>query len=606
MKRSSHIEWSTLVSVSHARLSGAVPELDRIEHPIVDFLVDVMALSQCRFTAALAPHSVEAVVKNIPTIPDQPSATSLRDLIVTFVSDRARTKGSQGQFPIGQRIDEQDFVSFVILLLKAGVPRAAIMELANIVSASIKALVTIVHPLGAKHMRAVLDRDLPEVSNDWKSLGVTSLWLLATHMSGVPERPEIIKRRRQALELFASLSRTLMQPDVTAAIDKAVPLNPILVARLGLSEAALRSLRGAHRFAGAFDMLVPDFEGAVGELRAHSIPLHEWPGQGKPDRPEAWMNNPWLGRGKYQLLRPDYFDPDNSEVRDAVTGFRDDILRPIVAARASALYPRLPRRIERFLQDLEFPAALRASDERRDFLTAIRRVLVGPRGAKSVGEAVSVWHRRAASVAAMRHERRADRPGWPPICKVWRSADGIHTIVPLTTAADLVGEGNALDHCVGGYYEPCRRGDTQILSLRWNGCHAATIEFTLAGGEKDLSVQVGQFKARRNRRPDAASHDVLKEFLGAINRGRHALDRKTMIAHRKHMRDTWDGSWSSRNLPLEHARAVFPLYRPLLPKGTPETFDAWHAATGIDTVIDRVLARLSRFETNEERAELFW
>lgn len=605
MKRSSHIDWSTLASVSHARLSGAVPELDRIENPIVDFLVDVMAFSQCRFTAALAPHSVEAVVTSTPAIPAEPSAMSLRDLLVTFISDRARTKGWPGQFGIARRIGEEDFVSFVIQLLKVGVPRAAIMELANIVSASIKALLTIVHPLGARHMRAVLDRDLPEVSADWKSLGATGLWLLATHLSGDPERPEIIKRRRQALELFASLSRTLMEPDITAAIDKAVPLNPILVARLGVPEAALRSLRGAHRFAGGFDMLVPDFEGAVEELRAHSIPLHEWPGQGKPDRPEAWMNNPWLGRGKYQLLRPDHFDPDNDEVRDAVTGFRDDILRPMFAARASALYRRPPRRIERFLQDLDFPAALRASVERRDLLTAIRRVLVGPRGAKSVHEAVSVWHRRAASVAAMRHERRADRPGWPAICKAWTSTDRIHTIVPLTTAANLVEEGNALDHCVGGYYEPCRRGDTQILSLRRNGSHTATIEFRLTGGEKDLSVQVGQFKARRNRRPDAASHDALKEFLSAINHGAHALDRKTLIAHRKHMRDIWDGSWSSRNLPFEHARAVFPLYRPLLPKGTPETFDAWQAASGIDPVIDRVLARLARFEADEERLELF-
>lgn len=607
MTRSSQIEWATLASVARARLLDVVPELDRVDHPIVGVLVDVMALSQCRFKLALAPHSVEATVMTVPAVPAQASPSSLRDFVVTFVSDRARTTGRQGQFRIGRRIDENGFLSFVIAMLNAGVPRAAIMELADIVSASIKALVAIVHPLGVNHMRAVLDRDLPGISNDWKSLGATAVWLLATDMSRKPGRPEIIKRRRQALGLFAALSKTLMVPEITAAIDQGAPLNPILASRLGISQAALRSLRGAYNMTETFTHYFSlDFEGAVGELRAHSVALHEWPGQGKPDQPHAWAGSPWLGRGKYQLLRPDYFDPDNDETRDAVTGFRDDILRPLFAARAAALYPRPVHRIERFLQDLDFPAALRTSDERRDLLTAIRKVLIGPRGAKSIGEAVSLWHRRAASVAAMRHERRADRPGWPAICGVWTSTDRVHTIVPLTTAADLVEEGNALDHCVGSYYEPCRRGATQILSLRRGGSHAGTVEFILAGDENDLSVKIGQFRARNNRRPDAASHDALKEFLGAINRGEHTLDRKTLISHRKKMRDTWDGSWSSRSLPLDHARAVFPLYRPLLPKGTAETFDAWRAASGIDAAIDPVLARLARIEAKEERAESFW
>lgn len=275
----------------------------------------------------------------------------------------------------------------------------------------------------------------------------------------------------------------------------------------------MRSLRGACEVDQIHVGAGPNFPGAVRELKAHSVPLHEWPANGKPDQPQAWKNTPWLSSSNPRLLRPDHFDPGNDELQDAVTGFRDDILRPLVTHRAAALYPRPPRRVEQFLSDLAFPSALLGCAERRDFLAAIRQLLVGSRGPKSFGEAVAVWHRRAASIAAMRHERRADRPGWPAICQPWLNPDGDHEIIPLTTAADLVEEGNVLEHCVGSYYEPCRRGDRQILSLRRNGAHAATIELVLSGGDKDLSIQVGQFKTRRNWRPDDASHEALKVFL---------------------------------------------------------------------------------------------
>lgn len=76
--------------------------------------------------------------------------------------------------------------------------------------------------------------------------------------------------------------------------------------------------------------------------------------------------------------------------------------------------------------------------------------------------------------------------------------------------------------------------------------------------------------------------------------------------HRKAMRNTWDGAWSSKSLSLDHARTVFPLYRSLLPRGTPETFDEWHAASRVDPVIDRVLARLAQTETEAEHSYISW
>ncbi|MDN5925593.1 MAG: PcfJ domain-containing protein [Hyphomicrobiales bacterium] len=195
----------------------------------------------------------------------------------------------------------------------------------------------------------------------------------------------------------------------------------------------------------------------------------------------------------------------------------------------------------------------------------------------------------------MRHERRTNRPGWPAICPPWRCDRGIHEIVPITSAAGLVEEGNRLDHCVGGYYPQCRSGAVQILSLRRDGTHAATIELTLSGTTADtLFFQVGQFKARRNRRPDDELHDVLRAFLAALNSGAHPFFRSRLAAYRKRMECDGDYLWSARALQIAHARDVFPLYLPLLPRGTPADLNGWCEQTGLTAALDRAAALLSR------------
>ncbi|EPR21219.1 hypothetical protein L905_06875 [Agrobacterium sp. TS43] len=591
MTRSPSKTWPSLVLVGRERLIAVLPEIERVEHPVTDLLADIIGLSECRFAAALMPHAVDATVTITPALPDDPAAAGFHDLIKTSITDPARTTTLVAHLPVGQRIEDAGFLSFVIKLLGAGAQQEEIMAMARIVSEAVTTLANNVQVLAAKHLRAVLDRDLPAVSEGWKMLTPTSVWLLATHLAGDPQRPEIIKRRLQAFRLFAALPHVLTEQSITTAIDNGAPLIPVLAKRLDLTEAQVRSLHGAVAPDPASYRIATTFLDAVRELRAHSVPLHEWPGGGRPNQSQAWTSTPWLGTSNRQLLRPDQADPTDRETQDAINGFRDDILRPIAASRAGQSPFRKSHQVGYFLANLEFPPPLLASEERRDYLTAVRQVLIGTRGLKSFREAVAIWHRKAATVAAVRHEAQTDRPGWPPICGPWQSRDGAHAIFPLITAADLVEEGNALAHCVGGYYEPCRRGNTQILSLRRDGAHTATIELLLSGN-KDLSVQVGQFKTRRNGRPDALAHDALKEFLGAINGGEHPIDRKSLVAYRRTMRNVWDGAWSS-NPSLDHARSVFPLYLPLLPRGTPETFDAWYAASGLDPVIDRAFAAVA-------------
>jgi hypothetical protein len=194
-------------------------------------------------------------------------------------------------------------------------------------------------------------------------------------------------------------------------------------------------------------------------------------------------------------------------------------------------------------------------------------------------KAARLWHRRAASAAALRHENQCDRPGWPSLCPPWTSSCGAFEIVPLTTAQALVEEGTAHQHCVGGYYDACRSGDTQILSLRVHGAPAVTAEILLDHGL--ASLRVGQFKGRHDQVPDdPALHQAMRDFLRDLRAGAHPLNLRQLRAYRAWAAEHVSG-WSRSALTTEHARAAFPLYLPLLPRGTPADFDRWCHASGL-------------------------
>ena len=229
----------------------------------------------------------------------------------------------------------------------------------------------------------------------------------------------------------------------------------------------------------------------------------------------------------------------------------------------------------------------------QQFLACIRRALIGPRGPKAFQQAARVWHRRAAAVAALRNENQTDRPGWPPLCPPWTSPCGHYRIVPLTTARALVEEGNAHHHCVGTYYDACRSGGTQILSLRENGKPVVTAEIFL--DRRIASIRVGQFKGlptkcptiRRCTRPCAIFCAI---FAPAFIRSTGTNCGLTANGPTEHC----FYGWSSQQLSIAHARQAFPLYLPLLPRGTPASFDLWCDKTGLRTGLRAVLNDLIR------------
>lgn len=432
------------------------------------------------------------------------------------------------------------------------------------------------HHLRDHHIRQLLDRDIPElVAQSWEAFDPDWLgWLLAHEYEGDPVRAVRLPRRFQALRLYASIADILREPAITEAIDAGQELVPILMKRLSLARAEIGALREATAPSAItgypYNYRRRNFERTVLRLQAHGIPLHRWPGRGRPGHHVAWGSSPWLAADELTLLPADYYGADPATVRDAVRAFSDDLLAPLTAdcKPPQAASDPSPSAILSTLSPRSLPGI-------RDYLACVRSALVGPRGPKAFQEAARVWHRRAAAVAALRNETQTDRPGWPPLCPPWTSPCGHYQIVPLTTAKALVEEGNAHQHCVGTYYDVCRTGSTQILSLRQDGKPTVTAEILL--DPHIASIRIGQFKGLCDEVPDdPALHQAMRDFLRDLRSGRHPLNRDQLRAYRKWADDHYS-FWicSSRTLSLAHAREAFPLYLPLLPRGTPASFDQW-------------------------------
>lgn len=577
--------WSDLETAALETLIDRCANVaGRMTDSRVAALVALMALSHARLDADVHANRLEAELRVHPTPPARGPVAELLDHIACVVSDVARRARDETRLDISARLDDWGYALLIAELLGDGAREAELNRMTECVGAALTCIYKRVEELCSQHLQAVLNRDAPEAAFLSRGLTVQAEWLLAPDLSGHSSRKEILIRRAQTLRLFGSLVSALREPWITEAIDRGEPLIPVLARHLGLTEAELRAFRGARAIRESIEEW-DDFAVAARRLKTYSVPCHEWPGAGQPEAPTAWQNSPWLRPPRTHLIRPDYLDEKEAGVQDAVLALKDDLIRPIVADRRPAV-PLRNRAIEQFANELYFPHARQESADYRAFLLGLHRAIIGARKPKALREAAELWHRRAASLSALRHEHTAERPGWPALCAPWRSRDGRYEIVALTSASDLVIEGNEMRHCVGGYYEVCRRGDTQILSLRRDGHRAATVEIALEGSIEAPTLKVGQFKAIWNTRPADDLHDALRDFLRDVRSQAHPMNAVTLARYRRRMNKRGDFTWRSDALPLDHAREAYPLYRPLLPRPSPASFDDWCVESGLVETID--------------------
>ena len=585
--------FADLWAAGRDELHAFIPET--VAHqvaPIINAFASLIAMSRADLSIRSRENTLCANFVCRPAPSDNPDAQSLLDLAEKAMNESLAFPNQFLSFPLPDWVDRHGFLRLMTLLVHANVPLDRMTALAVFLGNHVQALNERLRELGNDHHQAIVRRDLGDVPRT-ASLNAVKHWALAPDLAGRDERKEALLRRRQALNAYAAIASELIEPEVTETIDNGLPLNRCLMARLGVGEPHLRALRGLRP---ANDALTDrrDYMPVVRTLLLHEVPLHQWP------KAKEWKNSIWQDYFGNGLLRPDYI-ARSTERRDAFDAATEDLLTPLAAARAAALGLDTHNSIRYFLRCLCVPNNLAHSARHRDFLRAIRETIIGPRGIKAFDEATKRWHRRAATIAALRHEERADAPGWPGLCPIWNHPDGAYSFHALTSAQDLVDEGTALGHCVGGYYSQCRTGYTQILSLRRAARRRATLELHVEPGQGGgLSIKLGQFKAYGNSRPDPIDYDVLRVFLEDLRARRHPVSTKEIRAYRHKQARLFDDAWSRGPLPIDHARRAWPLYRTFLPKGLPKSYDDWSEATGLNAVFDMILTAIAQ-STPEQR-----
>lgn len=571
--------YSTIEEGVRASVAAAVPVSEGLRDSALDAFVAVVALAQCSLRRALREHSV---VPRISASPAPPAGSTARDILADMERNvRTVFDGGIGEAKsIGQMLDDAGIVRLTADLVARGASYDEVNAMHDIGSKAIRLLGERCSQLREAHVRAVLERDVPDVPAR-PNVGNVMKWALCVHLDGTPQRAEAVRRRLQALAAYGAVWSILLEDDLTTIVDEGRPLAPALCKRLSIDGARVRAL---NRFSSLSKALTSysDMSKTVGHLVLHEAELSVW--QSDLENP-AWNGYPTT------TLPPPFLHKDQ-HTRDALSAMEADLLRPMAGARAKALGLEGDHRVANFVRSLEARAEHAPLEARQAYLRALRTAVIGTRGVKSFHEGVAIWHRRAACAAALRHENRTDDGGWPALCDTWTSECGRYRIEALTTAAALVEEGNELDHCVGGYYDQCRTGRTHILSLARDGVRMATIEMTVRLADRSFLVSAGQFEGRRNTPPPGDVTDAYRTFLSDVLSGRHRTHKKK-VAEFIATREEENRYVAPVTLPLDHARSAWPLYRVMLPRPSAESFDDWVSKTGLDAAFDDILKALT-------------
>ena len=581
------MSWTSAINARRKHLAG----LGKLPPPVAR----APALRAVTVLSLLA----ETEIRHTPTpdctkphlsIPAFPARTmwsrSLLNELTQAVASRARGGARQDNFSAPAWLKAHDLDRLVLHSIAAGGNDAGVSALLAHAAQAVRGLTDKTQHLMNEHTRKLLARDAPMLLSTWETLAASDLsWILAHEHDGDPARACRVARRAQALELYTSLADRLRERAITAVIDAEQELVPALAARLALTQPQIRVLRQAAPLTEQHaSYLNTNHEHAARQLQAHAIPLHQWPGGGRPAQQQAWESSFWLKSRELTLIRADYYGQDET-VCDAIRGFRDDLLEPLRAGIAT-------RRAAAALRSSTTTLCDHVGDMLKPKNFAPDNSL---RSRTSLPASIAPWSvradprrlgkRRASGTAAPPRPPRCATRTKPTVPAGRRCARPGHRPAAASrscrspSAQALVEEGNAHHHCVGGYYDQCRSGNSQILSLRVHGVPAVTAEILLDSGLSAL--RVGQFKGLHDQCPDApALHQAMREFLRDIRTGAHALNLRELRAYCK-----WAAEhvtpWGNGTLTLEHARAVFPLYLRCCRAARPPTSIAGATRSGL-------------------------
>lgn len=98
--------------------------------------------------------------------------------------------------------------------------------------------------------------------------------------------------------------------------------------------------------------------------------------------------------------------------------------------------------------------------------------------------------------------------------EIWQEdyqlASTFSSTVELTSSKELLEEGQALQHCVGGYGPYCAAGYSSIFSLRYNNARQVTIEIN------PRNKNIVQARGVSNRRLSSSEQQIINLWFNKI------------------------------------------------------------------------------------------
>lgn len=561
-----------------------------LDSAMLDRVVTDISFCKCKLKVTQIPNSVHPRIVLRPD-PHNEVLTEYGDAIRSRFRDFFFTTNQGDVFGLSRELAAS--VNMAIRSFVGRVPTDEINRFVEYCSKFITGFTRQIEKLAKAHRKAINLRDLPGIdAKEWQ----LSKWLVAPELSGRDIRPAALQRRAQACEVYGFLWNTLMNPEVTKAIDSGKPLASILMNIHGLRPAELKAIQGKLSIHSAIAM-TKDLSDPIRLLKEYRIPLHEWPKTSGANNP--WHDSEWMKTVKHTSsdqiavspIRLDYLA--DQEIKDAINSLTLDLLIPLFRKEAPDIY--------KYTHEITIKG-LDASRSaiRRKLIADLGRIVLGKRKQGGLKAAATLWHRRVASLAALRHERGATKKGWPKLCDPWQSRDKRWTLTVINSAAGLVEEGNRMRHCVGGHYNECRSGQVHILSLRRDNANVATVEIRLPEMENGREkVTVTQFKGHRNEAPPPEARAAMREFLKDTSTGAHRLNLEIIRKYREKREGYFD--WDHQLASVEDARKLYEFYRVLLPRGCPPSYDEWIEQSGLLAAVKRCIEDSAKLVKQVER-----
>lgn len=332
------------------------------------------------------------------------------------------------------------------------------------------------------------------------------------------------RNRRQAAQLFPWLLGNLLWRDnlstlagrIRRSIDAGEPLIGELACRFNVSPSAIKAMKHC-----SLELLNGSWHG---DIRRLAWALESITPEFRPRTPQAWQrmggvveaiervtgasmdsqqNRLWLAAA----AKRNFELPLIGDAAALTTGLADmrNALREVLALRVSGHADWHAGWLNRN------PAVASAIEQ------VIRRLLGHIEFARLL-EIVRRWQDAFRRQIAADSEENALIRGltWRAPLEEFRTGDRV--ISPLLSAAELIEEGQKMEHCVGSYISDCRMGRLQIWSVRDTlGQRRSTLATRFERESSVWRATISQHRARLNEKPDPSSYAAARELLKILN-----------------------------------------------------------------------------------------